>query len=90
MADEHQQKVVQLGHVKEDNRLVSPENCLLDSLDLLRSGLWKANKLIVIAIDTTDDNHFGLRFNPANVKASEIVAACEILKDRMLAHLNER
>lgn len=79
-------KIISIGYLKDDAKLISPEECLNDCLenDLGKRDAFKeGKKLIVIALDDNDDK-YSWSFNQAGMSASEIVALLEIVKKQII------
>jgi hypothetical protein len=62
-----------------DNRQWTPIDCLADAILDIKSGKTPCDKLIVVRINTNEDK-FDVGYHCANMKASEMIAALEILK----------
>ena len=74
--------VVSLGKHAEDAKMITPSQCLQDCLDNdigKRDAFIKAKKLIVIALDDTEDDYW-INFTQAGMTYSEIVALLETMK----------
>ena len=85
-------KVTSLGAhraLKEvDNRLWSVADCLQDALNDVKS--MPCDKVVVIRITTTNDKGedvFNVGYHAAQIKASEILAALEIMKYQIIEEM---
>lgn len=75
-----------IGYIKNDAKLISPEQCLRDCLenDIRKRGAFiEGKKLIVIGLDDNDDK-YSWSFNQAGMSTSEIVALLEICKKQII------
>lgn len=67
-----------------DNRLWTPIECLEDAIRDIKSGTMKADGVVVMFVDRgTDHTMFNVGHYSANIKASEIISAAEILKVKL-------
>lgn len=69
-----------------DNSLLSPLECVEDAAQEIRSGARTCDKVIVVTVDTSSDR-FAVGFYAAQIRASEMVAALEALKTRILTQM---
>ena len=68
-----------------DNRLWTVTECLEEAIRDLKSGEMKADGIVVMFVDRgTDHTSFKVGHYSANIKASEIISAVEILKVKSL------
>ena len=75
--------IVRLATVKEDCRLITPEQTLVDALEDIRSGKRKCNKMLICMLDSENEG-YSTSFYAANVRASEAIALLEVVKQRFL------
>jgi hypothetical protein len=70
----------------QDNRLWSVVECLEEAARDVRSGMIKADKVIVVFLETgkEDDPDFEVEYYVAKTKASQIIAAVECVKRKVL------
>jgi hypothetical protein len=90
MADDN---VMSLGAARAtaagDNRLWSPVECLEEAVRDVKSGRITADKVVVIFLNTgtEDDPDFNVDYYVAKTKASQILAALECVKSKILAEM---
>jgi len=78
-------EVINLAYVKDDNRLITPEQMLVDVLAEARTpGFPK--KMIVIALDD-EEGAFITPFWCSNIRSSEIVALCRVVSAKVEANI---
>lgn len=70
----------------QDNRLLSPVECLRDAMRAIESGDRACDKVLVLTLDTSGDR-FGVGYFASQLRGSEILALCEAMKARMLAEM---
>lgn len=74
-------EVVQMADLRDDNRLITPEGTLLDALDQLQRGSKRAEKLVVVFLDTRPNGErYSVNYLASNITGSEMVALLETLK----------
>ena len=69
-----------------DNRQWTPVECLQDAINDIVTGKSPADKLLILRIDTREEK-FNVGYHACNVKASEILAACECIKAQVLQEM---
>lgn len=82
-------KVVLLGNAINDGRRVTPRQALEDALKDLDDpdcDFAKGDKLLVISLDTTNDN-YNVRWIQAGMNMSECIALTEIAKVTFLQQM---
>ena len=87
------EKILNMADELNDNRYSSPEQTLEDCLADIRSGKKSPTKLAVIMLDDSDQ-WYRTGFYLSKLKASEVVALFEVVKQQFLDMLrgidNER
>ena len=72
---------------ENDNSLLSPVECLDDAAEDLRLGEVKADKVLVIALNSKD-GAYDIRWWSSNLLSSEMVALAEAFKMRALKNMD--
>lgn len=67
----------------DDNSLWTPAECLADTMEDIRSGAVKCDKLLIICLDTSD-NQYRIHRSACDMKSSEQVSLLEVAKTRAL------
>jgi len=70
-------EITQMADLKQDNALISPVECLRDVVRRIEAGKFKANKLIIITLETERDGEEGFYETHcfvSNMRVSEQVA----------------
>lgn len=84
--------VVRMAELRGDNTLVLPEQALEDALGDIRAGEATPNKALVIMLDTRDEDGgeggYSVVTRRCNLRCSEIIALCEVIKARMLVEMS--
>lgn len=82
------ERIISLANFTHDGRYTDPVTTLRDVADAIERGEQKADKCLIVLLDTADDkggnDAFRLQFYNAKMKCSEILAACEVMKARAL------
>ena len=80
--------IVSLVDRTGSSKFQSPEMALREALeDIKEGGCWEASsKMLIIVVDDSTDE-FKIGFANAAMKASEIIAVCEIIKTRALVSM---
>ena len=74
---------------KNDNKLLSPEECLQDALADLSEGKVKATSALVLLLDSGDDGRsYGVHFRACRLKSSEMLSLLEVAKVEVLKSMN--
>ena len=66
---------------KDDNTYSSPSTLFMDAVKNNEGAPY--NKAVVLLLDDKDD-HYRLNYLCSQMKCSEIIAACDVMKARML------
>lgn len=70
---------------ENDNKLLSPLECLEDAAEDVRSGKVPATKVLVLCLDTgPEDTSYNVHFHASKLRASEMLALLEVFKQRVL------
>lgn len=67
----------------DDNRLLTPLECLREAIAEIESGDRSCDGVLVLTLDRSGE-YFRVGYYASNMKASEIIATCEIMKTRAL------
>lgn len=65
---------------ENDNKLVSPREVLQDVIADIDSGKSPMNKVLILMLDDSKPDGYGFNFAASNMKLSEMVALCEVMK----------
>lgn len=79
-----------LGYRANNAKMISPEMALKDCLenDIGKRGAFvKGKKLLIIALDDTDEEDYSFSFNQAGMTFSEIVVLIEVFKKFMIEEM---
>ena len=80
--------VTELADVKNDSRLISPERCLLNCLEEIRSKLQTPNRVVVIYLDdlatTEQPQKYNMAWKASNISSVEMIALLEVVKIDLL------
>lgn len=73
----------------DDNRLITPIECLNDVVHDLETREIACNKLMIIRLNTNpDDKYYDVNFNCCNLSTQEMIALLEIVKSILLDDIN--
>ena len=67
--------VVNMAFIKDDNSLITPEQCLEEALREIKSGERKCNKVLILTLDDTE-RKFNNGYYCANMRVSEMLSLC--------------
>ena len=79
------------AYASQDNSLVTPVQILREAAREIEAGEIPADKALIVLIETGDDGvpKFKVRWRAADIRASEIIAACEYMKQEIFLLLME-
>lgn len=79
-------KIVPIVEKSESSRSWSIEQALEQTLQEIKSGEIKANKMLIVFLD--DRNDYSTHFFNVGMVVSEIISLCEVMKVRCLGIMN--
>lgn len=79
-------EVVSIGQSWETSERITPEMLLIEILTNIRAGRETSPKCVVIMLDN-DEDKFDTRYINAGMRTNEIMAVCEITKQKMLKQM---
>ena len=86
MSDNVESLAAQRAIKAGDNKLWTPVDCLQDCINDFRSDKENANKLVIVTI-FAEPNKFNVGYAASNISASEMLAALEILKAKIIKEM---